>query len=62
MFDYEEAMRKIEAIVEALVQASAQLNASGSQSIEIPSLLNVFKSSGSTSSKDLRSGFFFGAE
>ena len=31
-------------------------------SIEIPNLLNVLISSGSTSSKDLRSGFFFGAE
>ena len=31
-------------------------------SIDIPSLSNVFKSSGSTSSSDFKSGFFFGAE
>ena len=29
---------------------------------EIPNLLNVFNNSGSTSSRELRLGFFFGAE
>mgnify|MGYP001440053634 CR=1 FL=1 len=31
-------------------------------SIEIPSLLNVFRSSGSTSSKESKLGLFLGAE